>query len=58
MNVIIPIGNARERFDAMQKGKPTPPKQHVRELPEETVETFLDRLAAVMANEYRKEHSA
>ena len=50
------IGNARERFEAMQKGKPMPPKQTVRhELPEEVLDTFLDRLAAVLAEEYKKD---
>ena len=58
MNVIIPIDTARERYDAMMKGKQPPEKRSPRELPEELVETFLDRLAAVMAAEYRKEHTA
>ena len=50
------IGNARERYEAMQKGKPVPPKQTVRhELPEAVLDTFLDRLAAVLAEEYRRE---
>jgi|GEM_PF-3924981 len=49
------IGNARERYEAMQKGKPVPPKQNVRRLPDDVVETFLDRLAAVLAEEYRKD---
>lgn len=48
------MGNARERYEAMQKGKPVPPKQSVRRLPDDVVETFLDRLAAVLAEEYRK----
>ncbi len=48
------IGNARERYEAMRKGKPVPPKQNVRRLPDDVVETFLDRLAAVLAEEYRK----
>lgn len=49
------IGNARERYEAMQKGKPVPPKQNVRRLPDDVVETFLDRLAAVLVEEYRKD---
>ena len=48
------MGNARERYEALQKGKPVPPKQNVRRLPDDVVETFLDRLAAVLAEEYRK----
>lgn len=39
----------------MQKGKPVPPKQNVRRLPDDVVETFLDRLAAVLVEEYRKD---
>ena len=50
------IGNARERYEAMQKGKPMPPKQTVRhDLPGDVLDTFLDRLAAVLAEEYRRE---
>lgn len=49
------IGNARERYEAMQKGKPVPPKQNVRRLPDDVVETFLDRLAAVLTEEYKKD---
>ena len=54
--IIAPMGNARERFAAMSKGKPVPPKQSVRhDLPEEVMETFLDRLAAVLAGQYKKD---
>lgn len=54
--IMTPIGNARERFDAMSKGKPIPPKQTIRrDLPEAVLDTFLDRLAAVLAEEYRRE---
>lgn len=53
---MTPIGNARERFDAMSKGKPVPPKQAVRhDLPGDVLDTFLDRLAALLAEEYRRE---
>lgn len=54
--IMTPIGNARERFDAMRKGKPIPPKQTIRrDLPEAVLDTFLERLAAVLAEEYRRE---
>lgn len=50
------IGNARERYEAMRKGKPVPPKQMVRhDLPGDVLDTFLDRLAAVLAEEYKKD---
>ena len=51
-----PIGNARERYEAMQKGKSVPPRQTIRrDLPEAVLDTFLERLAAVLAEEYRRE---
>lgn len=54
--IMTPIGNARERYDAMCKGRQPPPKQTVmHELPEEVMETFLDRLAAVLAGQYKKD---
>ena len=50
------IGNARERFEAMQKGKPMPPKQTVRhELPEDVLDTFLTGLGKVLAREFKKD---
>ena len=50
------IGNARERYEAMRKGKPVPPKQMVRhDLAGDVLDTFLDRLAAVLAEEYKKD---
>lgn len=50
------IGNARERFEAMQKGKPMPPKQTVRhELPEEFLDSLLDEFAKVLAKKYRQD---
>lgn len=50
------MGNARERYEAMQKGKPMLPKQTVKhDLAGDVLDTFLDRLAAVLAEEYKKD---
>ncbi len=50
------IGNARERYEAMRKGKPVPPKQMVRhDLPEEVLDDFLTELGKVLAREFKKD---
>ena len=50
------IGNARERYEAMQKGKPVPPKQTVKhDLPEDVLDTFLTELGKVLAREFKKD---
>ena len=55
MIIVSSFDNARERFEAMQKGRPAPPKPEARKLSDEAVDTFLDRLAVVLAKEYEKQ---
>lgn len=50
------IGNARERYEAMQKGKPVPPKTAVKqELPAEFLDCLLDVAGEMFAKMYKKD---
>lgn len=50
------IGNARERYEAMQKGKPVPPKTAVKqELPAEFLDCLLDVFAEKLAEKLKKD---
>lgn len=50
----VPLGDARERYDAMRKGKPVPKREPRSKLPEEIAERFLDRFAEILAEDYKK----
>ena len=52
--VAVPLGDARERYDAMRKGKPVPKREPRAKLPEEIAERFLDRFAEILAEDYKK----
>ena len=53
------MGNARERFAAMQKGKPVPPRTvKARQLTPEERELWLNTLAGKLAKMYRADKEA
>ena len=57
--IMTPIGNARERFDAMSKGKPMPPRStHSRGLPDDIRDQFLTALAKGLARQYIEDKEA
>ena len=62
MNAIISqIGNARERYEAMQQGKPVPPKtSRVKLLSDELTDEIMTEFAKALAAMYHAEkyHSA
>lgn len=59
MKLTVPIGNARERFEAMKQGKVPPPKSaHRQPLPDDLAEEWLTALAKVLCREYIAEKEA
>ncbi len=57
--IIAPMGNARERFAAMKKGEPVPPRTvKARQLTPEDRELWLDTLAGKLAKMYRADKEA
>ena len=57
--IMTPIGNARERFDAMSKGKPMPPRStHSHRLPDDIRDQFLTALAKRLARQYIEDKEA
>ena len=57
--IMTPMGNARERYEAMQKGKPVPPRTvKARQLTPEERELWLDTLAGKLAKKYRADKEA
>ena len=51
--IMTPIGNARERFDAMSKGKPMPPRSKApQRLPDDVIDEWLEAFAKTLCREY------
>ena len=53
MKTVIPIGNARERFAALEQGRTPPPRNTPRQrLSEELVDQWLSALAIALTPEF------